>query len=223
MKNIKSAPMWAIFVLALAMLAPLAGCGNNRPPELADKWIQESGPKRNKLGGSIELFKDGTGVFDGTSVTWKVENKRLVVLSSTLGMSCSYKVSKGTLTLTSDDGESTTFVNFATVEKLLQERRSKLEADAQANIKAIMAILDQRKADTGFYGQPQTYTYKSNGQRPKMDLLPGYFSMGDSKLDFTVTIDRTGLAYTIAATDPSQKGATVLTADQSGKIQAAKG
>jgi tetratricopeptide (TPR) repeat protein len=51
----------------------------------------------------MELCKDGTGVNDDKSISWKVENERFVILSSGKGLSCDYDVSGSELTLFKDD------------------------------------------------------------------------------------------------------------------------
>ena len=68
-----------------------SGDGQTRPAELVGQWEHASGATRGKPE-SLELFKDGTGVVDGGTISWKVENKRLVILSSSEGLACNYKV-----------------------------------------------------------------------------------------------------------------------------------
>ena len=86
-----------------------SGDGQTRPAELVGQWEHESGDTDEKPE-KLELFKDGTGVVDGGTVSWKVENKRLVILSSLRGMACNYKVSGYELALAYDDGTSAIFV-----------------------------------------------------------------------------------------------------------------
>ena len=81
------------------------GGGSGKPSELVGHWIgvdTDGGGYYAK--GKMELFKDGTGVSNDKSISWKVENKRFVILSSGKGLSCNYYVSNYTLYLFKDDG-----------------------------------------------------------------------------------------------------------------------
>jgi len=108
-----------IVILAFAaMVFTLSSCdiGSN-PSSLVGQWEHASGAKYNKPE-DIELFKDGTGLLDKkASISWKVENKRLVMLSSQIGYSCNYKVSGYELTLDYDDGTSAIFVKKGKLEE----------------------------------------------------------------------------------------------------------
>jgi len=75
---------------------------------LVGRWIHESGATRNKPE-NLELLKDGTGVCDEMSISWKVDGKRLIILSSLQGLACDYNVSSTRLVLFYDDGTSATF------------------------------------------------------------------------------------------------------------------
>jgi len=77
--------------------------------ELEGKWAVVSGNTNGKPK-DLELFKDGTGVWDSVSITWKVQNERLVISSSLPAFACNYKVSGLLLNLAYDDGTSATFV-----------------------------------------------------------------------------------------------------------------
>ena len=70
----------------------------------------------------MELFKDGTGVCDGGSISWKVENKRFIIQSTSLGIASDYEVSGTRLTLT-NNGEKITYldINKKDYQKSLQK------------------------------------------------------------------------------------------------------
>jgi len=100
----------AVGVAVAASVFFCVGCGggggSGKSSELVGQWVYESGEDDIE---KMELFKDGTGVVDGRTISWKVENKRFVILSSGSGMSCNYNVSGYYLTLVADDGDSTKF------------------------------------------------------------------------------------------------------------------
>jgi len=105
-----------------AMLVIVAVCVSNgdRPSALVGHWVYYDGDTSSKPE-DIELFKDGTGVVDKGSITWKVENKRLVFLSASKGLSCNYKVSGYELILAYDDNDSATFVKKERFEEYKNE------------------------------------------------------------------------------------------------------
>jgi len=103
----------AVAQLALCLVFVFCnnGGGQTRPSELVGQWLSE---EKNKYGGKsvnkMELFKDGTGVSDDKSISWKVENKRFVILSSDKGLSCDYEVSGYELILFEDDGKNKQYI-----------------------------------------------------------------------------------------------------------------
>ncbi len=112
------------FGLALLLVVGsvwLVGCGggSDSPSALVGQWVFVSGddPPPNGSSGTMELFKDGTAIIEGTNVTWKVENKRLVMLFGTAGTTADYKLSGYELTITDDDGKSNVFVKKEKLEK----------------------------------------------------------------------------------------------------------
>jgi len=90
-----------MLVCLLAFSLVFVSCGNSAS-KLEGTWETESGDS------NLELSKDGTGKWDGYSITWKIENKRLVFTGSGLTFSYSYQLSGSTLTVTDDD-ETTVF------------------------------------------------------------------------------------------------------------------
>jgi len=76
-------------VALIAMIGfSLAACKESKPSALVGKWEQlnferirgESYDAR-QIPKKMELFKDGTGVVDGRSASWKVENNERFILS----------------------------------------------------------------------------------------------------------------------------------------------
>jgi uncharacterized protein (TIGR02145 family) len=122
--------------------------GKSRPSELVGQW------ERASWSGSIyyrpknlELFKDGTGVVDGGTVSWKVENKRLVILSSSKGLACNYKVSGYELALAYDDRDSAIFVRKGELEEFKAKReagKAKKIADTKRAIEQLPKFTDRR-------------------------------------------------------------------------------
>jgi len=101
----------SIFSVAIiALLLSVVSCdAANSPSALVGHWLHESG-STDKKPEDMELLKDGTGVCDGATISWKVEDKRFIIQSSSLGMVSDYEVSGYRLTLTSN-GEKSTYVN----------------------------------------------------------------------------------------------------------------
>ena len=58
----------------------------------------------------MELFKDATGVVEGRTVEWNVENKRFILKSSLEGMAYNYEISEKKLTLVMDNGRTETYL-----------------------------------------------------------------------------------------------------------------
>jgi uncharacterized protein (TIGR02145 family) len=88
----------------IAVLLSVVSCdAANNPSALVGRWVGKDM--------DMELFKDGTGVCDGVGISWKVENKRLVVLSPILGFASDYEVSSYRLTLT-EGSKKVKYVNI---------------------------------------------------------------------------------------------------------------
>jgi len=96
-------------VVFIALLFPMVSCDSSGSSALVGHWLHESG-STDKKPEDMELLKDGTGVCDGATISWKVEDKRFIIQSSSLGMVSDYEVSGYRLTLTSN-GEKSTYVN----------------------------------------------------------------------------------------------------------------
>lgn len=99
-----------------------------------------------------------------------------------------------------------------------QRRRARLIGDAQANTAVLRMLLEQRKADSGVYGTASTtYNWTASGTVPSAstNIAPTFQPKGNSKMDFSVAIDATGLAYTVTIKDTTVTGSpTAWVADQ---------
>ena len=171
-------------VVAVSSCFMLFSCGGGtKPSELAGQWVYESGVRNVKDLGrvpeQIELFKDGTGVVEGNSISWKVENNRLVFLSSQLGFACNYKLSGYALTFIDENGDSATFVRKGR----LEEFKAKQAADAEKAERAAVAeaerneriVSSEKSVFIKGYGMVQESieeTY-SNGAKKKVNGFVG--------------------------------------------------
>jgi type IV pilus assembly protein PilE len=97
-----------------------------------------------------------------------------------------------------------------------QRRRARVIGDAKTNAQVMAMQLETRRADNGIYGPAGVYTW--NTATPTNALLPAFTPKGQSKMDYSLTIDATGLVYVITVTDPSLGGANALITDQNGNI-----
>jgi hypothetical protein len=98
-----------ILVMVLVFGVMVVGCGG--ASSLAGRCVTEDGGKApSSLPDNLELFKNGTGVCEGMSISWKVEKGRFILTSSLFGFTYDYKLSGKKLILTDDEGESETYV-----------------------------------------------------------------------------------------------------------------
>jgi len=118
------------FIAMACILCFLSSCdGGRNPSSLVGQWEYVSGATSGKPE-DIELFKDGTGVVDKKiSISWKVENNRLAMLSSLIGISCDYKISGYELALDYDDGNSAIFVRKGKLEEFKAKQVAAAEAE----------------------------------------------------------------------------------------------
>jgi len=99
------------FLLAagvLLVMAFMVSCVGDDSSAFVGKWITEDGSSAPfGLPDNLELFKDGTGVIEGRSISWKVEDKRFVISSSLKGFASAfdYEISGRILTLIDDKRE----------------------------------------------------------------------------------------------------------------------
>ena len=100
-----------------------------------------------------------------------------------------------------------------------QRKRARIIGDAMSNAETIRMALEQRRADNGFYGPPNTYTYKSDGTRPTPDIIPSFTAKGNSKMDYVITIGATSITYTLEVKDPLASNQTLVKADNNTKAE----
>jgi type II secretory pathway pseudopilin PulG len=96
-----------------------------------------------------------------------------------------------------------------------QRVRARVIGDASTNARVFQMALEGRKADTGTYGPAGTYDYKSDGTRPGVDLVPTFVPKGNSKMDYSLVVDASGLTYTINVTEAGS-GKQYYQIDQTG-------
>jgi uncharacterized protein (TIGR02145 family) len=132
-------------VVAVSTCFMLFNCaGGTKPSELAGQWEHASGATSEKPE-NLELFKDGTGVVDGNiSISWKIENKRFVVLSPMFVLSCNYKVSGYELTLAYDNGDSAIFVKKGKLEEFKAKQIAAQIATEKRAIEQLPKFKDSR-------------------------------------------------------------------------------
>ena len=110
-KSILSAVAIAAFIAVFCV-----GCGRSDGSSgggvssaLVGSWIHINGIAKNEIE-NMDFFKDGTGILDKDTVSWKVENGRFVITSVTSGFVCNYKIFGDELILSFDDGDSAAFL-----------------------------------------------------------------------------------------------------------------
>jgi uncharacterized protein (TIGR02145 family) len=132
----------AVAQLTLCFMLVFCNSGGDQTgsTELVGQWEHAKEEQ-----GKLELFKDGTGVIgDGDSISWKIENKRFVILSRDFGMAWDYNVSGYVLTLIDDDGDSEIFVRKGK----LEEFKAKMIAEAKKAKASIGTFNDSRDGKT---------------------------------------------------------------------------
>ena len=100
-----------------------------------------------------------------------------------------------------------------------QRRRARVVGDAMSNAKVMAMQLEGLKADTGIYGSLGTYTWVAGSAvGSAASLLPGFSAnRGNTKMNYSLSIGGSGLAYTITIVDPSLPGSpTAYQTDQTG-------
>ncbi len=92
-----------------------------------------------------------------------------------------------------------------------QRRRARVIGDAISNAKVLQMALESRKAENGVYGAVSTtYDWKADGTVITLStLIPTFNPSGSSKMNYSVAVDATGIAYTLTVIDPSISSTTV--------------
>jgi len=107
----KQGTITGLLALALVMLSlgAVVGCGKSGSSALVGMWSREEGQSLRDIPADLELLKDGTGIVDTQGITWKTEGSRFYLTHPLKAEAWNYKISGSTLTLTSNDGQSTTY------------------------------------------------------------------------------------------------------------------
>jgi len=125
MKKAKAVTLWALCFL----FAFFGGSEGAAPSKFAGQWVLGSDAVVGKPD-SMRLFKNGKGVVNGqTDVSWQIENKRFVVSSPTLALSCKYQLSGYELTLFFDAQNSAVYVKKEKLEKFRAKQFAAAEAE----------------------------------------------------------------------------------------------
>lgn len=100
-----------------------------------------------------------------------------------------------------------------------QRKRARVIGDAIANAKVLQMALESRRAEVGTYGVPlQVYGWLADGSDASgPTLAPLFQPVGNSKMNYSVAIDLTGVAYVLNVTDPAQAGALTYKTNQTGQ------
>ena len=99
-----------------------------------------------------------------------------------------------------------------------QRKRARVIGDAISNTKSLQMALENRRAETGLYAVAGTYDWKADGSATTGPaLLPTFVPQGNSKMDYTLVVDESGLTYTLTAKDTTLNGATAYQTNQSGQ------
>jgi prepilin-type N-terminal cleavage/methylation domain-containing protein len=100
-----------------------------------------------------------------------------------------------------------------------QRKRSRIIGDAISNAKVLQMALESRRAEVGTYGTAgATYGWKADGSDPSGPALaPMFQPRGNSQMNYTITIDGTGLGYVLTVADPFYAGATAYQTNQTGQ------
>jgi len=117
-----------------------SGNGQTRPSSLVGRWVYISGT-------NMELFKDGTGIHAGSSISWKVDNNRFIILNEYGGNAYDYKVSGYQLILSRDDGGVDTIVRKEKYAEFKAKRDADIEAEKEKQVAAAKAREEERIAE----------------------------------------------------------------------------
>jgi prepilin-type N-terminal cleavage/methylation domain-containing protein len=91
-----------------------------------------------------------------------------------------------------------------------QRRRARVIGDAISNAKVLQMDLESNRAENGIYGAAGTYDWTADGSATTGPaLVPMFAPQGNSKMNYSVTIDATGITYTLTVYDPSMSATTV--------------
>jgi uncharacterized protein (TIGR02145 family) len=154
-------------LLTAVLVVGLSGCGGgDNPSALVGQWVSMNG------GESVELFKDGTGVIDKTSLTWKIMDKNRFVLSYDDDTYVSdYNLSGYELTRTFEDGKVIVWVRKDKVE----EYKKKKEEEKKKEQERMKKETEQRFEKVSSY-----FTDSRNGQKYRSVKIGGKTWMAEN-------------------------------------------
>jgi len=181
----------AVTQLALCLVLVFCNCGDAgiTPSKLVGHWVYEYKSDVGDMVEHMELFKDGTGVmaglFGNSAISWKVEGKRFVILSSDFGMSRDYKISGYKLTLIDNDGNTKIYVRKENLEKFKAQQAAEMEKQAKQ--------ICERGIDA-LYNEKYDEAIERFGEAIKLspDYFDAYFNRGlayHSKKDYNNAIE----------------------------------
>jgi len=99
-----------------------------------------------------------------------------------------------------------------------QRRRARVIGDAITNAKALQMSLENRKAEAGIYATAGTYAWTADGTATTGPaLLPAFQPQGNSKMNYSLVVDASGLTYTLTVTDTTLGGVTAYQTNQAGQ------
>lgn len=98
-----------------------------------------------------------------------------------------------------------------------QRRRARVIGDAISNAKVLQMGLETRRAEFGLYGTAGTYGWKADGSDASGPaLIPTFEPKGSSKMNYSINIDASGVAYVLTVSDPNFGNVTAYQTNQSG-------
>jgi len=122
----------ALLLTAVLVVGAVCVSYGDNPSELVGQWVVINN------GNKIELFKDGTGVQNTTSLTWKTEGKRLMLSYENKTFVSDYNLSGYELTRTYDDGDVIVWVRKDKVEEY--KKKNTIDFTDSRNGKKYQAI-----------------------------------------------------------------------------------
>jgi hypothetical protein len=106
-------------LIFLEMLAGMLALGlmfiscDGEKSSFVGKWVTENGRSApSGLPNNLELFKNGKGEIEGRSISWKVENKHLIITSSSIEIEYIYKISGNKINLTNKNERNQTYIKI---------------------------------------------------------------------------------------------------------------
>jgi len=147
----------AVAILVIAAVFFVGFGGGDKPSALVGLWIYGSGDDGIR---KMKLYKYGRGLLNESTVSWKVENKRLVISSSDIALTRDYKISGYELTLVNDDGDSAILVKKEKLGEFIEKQATAKEA------KRLKEVAEKVKE----------YTEQAKRNKPQIEqILEQYF------------------------------------------------